>query len=73
MAPIKRHHKAIEKAILTSELGLNPNNDGKVIHLLEPRIDGIDQAPPFFMTLAGDSDRARQVFEQVGEGERSRG
>jgi ribosome recycling factor len=28
--------KAIEKAILTSELGLNPNNDGKVIHLNLP-------------------------------------
>ncbi|GJQ52205.1 MAG: ribosome recycling factor [Anaerolineaceae bacterium] len=25
--------KAIEKAIQTSELGLNPNNDGKIIHL----------------------------------------
>ena len=28
--------KAIEKAILISELGLNPNNDGKVIHLNLP-------------------------------------
>src|SRR5512138_3121635 len=28
--------KVIEKAILTSELGLNPNNDGKVIHLNLP-------------------------------------
>jgi len=28
--------KAIEKAILTSELGLNPNNDGKVIRLNLP-------------------------------------
>ena len=28
--------KAIERAILTSELGLNPNNDGKVIHLNLP-------------------------------------
>lgn len=28
--------RAIEKAILTSELGLNPNNDGKVIHLNLP-------------------------------------
>lgn len=28
--------KAIEKAILSSELGLNPNNDGKVIHLNLP-------------------------------------
>jgi ribosome recycling factor len=30
--------KAIEKAILTSELGLNPNNDGKVIHLNLPQL-----------------------------------
>ena len=28
--------KTIEKAIQTSELGLNPNNDGKVIHLNLP-------------------------------------
>jgi ribosome recycling factor len=28
--------KAIERAIMTSELGLNPNNDGKVIHLNLP-------------------------------------
>ena len=28
--------KVIEKAIQTSELGLNPNNDGKVIHLNLP-------------------------------------
>lgn len=28
--------KAIEKAIQTSDLGLNPNNDGKVIHLNLP-------------------------------------
>ena len=28
--------KTIEKAILTSDLGLNPNNDGKVIHLNLP-------------------------------------
>jgi len=28
--------KAIERAIMTSDLGLNPNNDGKVIHLNLP-------------------------------------
>ncbi len=28
--------KAIERAILASDLGLNPNNDGKVIHLNLP-------------------------------------
>ena len=28
--------KGIEKAILTSDLGLNPNNDGKVIRLVFP-------------------------------------
>ena len=31
--------KAIEKAILISELGLNPNNDGKVIHLNLPPLN----------------------------------
>ena len=30
--------KAIEKAILSSDLGLNPNNDGKVIHLNLPQL-----------------------------------
>jgi ribosome recycling factor len=31
--------KQIEKAILISELGLNPNNDGKVIHLNLPPLN----------------------------------
>ena len=30
--------KSIEKAILTSDLGLNPNNDGKVIRLVFPEL-----------------------------------
>jgi len=30
--------KAIEKAILESDLGLNPNNDGKIIRLQIPRL-----------------------------------
>ncbi len=30
--------KAIEKAILTSDLGINPQNDGKVIRLLFPQL-----------------------------------
>ncbi len=30
--------KAIEKAILTSELGINPNNDGSVIRLIFPEM-----------------------------------
>lgn len=30
--------KGIEKAILTSDLGLNPNNDGKVIRLVFPEL-----------------------------------
>ena len=30
--------KAIEKAILTSDLGINPTNDGKVIRLLFPEL-----------------------------------
>ncbi len=31
--------KLIEKAIMTSDLGLNPNNDGKVIHLNLPPLN----------------------------------
>ncbi len=30
--------KAIEKAILTSDLGLNPTNDGKAIRLIFPEL-----------------------------------
>ena len=30
--------KEIEKAILTSDLGLNPTNDGKVIRLVFPEL-----------------------------------
>ena len=30
--------KAIEKAILTSDLGINPANDGKVIRLVFPQV-----------------------------------
>ncbi len=30
--------KAIEKAIMTSELGINPNNDGSVIRLIFPEL-----------------------------------
>mgnify|MGYP003370783807 CR=1 FL=1 len=30
--------KAIEKAILTSDLGINPSNDGKVIRLIFPEL-----------------------------------
>ena len=30
--------KAIEKSILTSDLGLNPSNDGKNIHLIIPQL-----------------------------------
>ena len=30
--------KAIEKAILTSELGINPNNDGSCIRLIFPEM-----------------------------------
>ena len=30
--------KSIEKAILTSDLGLNPNNDGKLIRLVLPEL-----------------------------------
>ena len=32
--------KEVEKAILASDLGLNPSNDGKVIRLLLPGTDG---------------------------------
>ncbi len=30
--------KGIEKAILTSDLGLNPSNDGKIVRLVLPEL-----------------------------------
>ena len=30
--------KAIEKAILTSDIGINPSNDGRVIRLVFPEL-----------------------------------
>lgn len=30
--------KAIEKAILTSDIGINPSNDGKIIRLIFPEL-----------------------------------
>lgn len=32
--------KAIEKAIISSDLGINPNNDGKIIRLILPVLTG---------------------------------
>ena len=34
----KRQVKAIEKAILTSDIGINPSNDGRVIRLVFPEL-----------------------------------
>ena len=42
---------AIERAILKSDLGLNPNNDGKMIRLIMPRLT---------------EDRRRDLTKQVG-------
>ena len=30
--------KAIEKAILTSDIGINPSNDGRIIRLVFPEL-----------------------------------
>lgn len=30
--------KTIEKAILSSDIGINPNNDGKVLRLIFPEL-----------------------------------
>jgi ribosome recycling factor len=48
--------KVIEKAIQTSDLGLNPNNDGKVIHL---------NLPP--LTEERRRDLAKQVHHRLEE------
>ena len=32
------HGKAIEKAILTSDIGINPSNDGRIIRLVFPEL-----------------------------------
>ena len=36
---VNENYKEIEKAILTSDLGINPNNDGKLIRLNFPELN----------------------------------
>ena len=36
---VNENYKEIEKAILTSDIGINPNNDGKVIRLTFPELN----------------------------------
>ena len=49
--------KGIEKAILASDIGINPTNDGKVIRLLVPEL-----------TEERRKDLVKQVKKQVEEG-----
>ena len=53
--------KAIERAILASDLGLNPNNDGKAIRL---------NLPP--LTEERRRDLVKVVHSPVGRSARSR-
>ncbi len=64
----------IEKAILTSELGLNPNNDGKVIRINIPplteerRKDLVKQAADQAgKTAGGKVELTDFIYFQVGE------
>lgn len=49
--------KAIEKAIQTSDLGINPSNDGKIIRLMVPEL-----------TEERRKDLCKQVKKQIEEG-----
>ncbi len=49
--------RAIEKAILASDLGLTPNNDGQVVRLIIP-----------FLTEDRRRDLVRQVSKRIEEG-----
>ena len=72
--------KAVEKAILTSELGINPTNDGSVIRLVFPELTGDrrkelskevkkkgDQAKVAIRNIRRDANEAFKKMEKGGE------
>ncbi len=72
--------KAIEKAILTSELGINPTNDGNVIRLVFPELTEDrrkelakevkkkgDQAKVAIRNIRRDANEAFKKMEKGGE------
>ena len=71
--------KAIEKAILTSDLGLNPNNDGVVIRLSLPQLTE-ERRKELVKTVGKRVEEARvsirnlrrEVNEAIKKGEKAR-
>ena len=72
--------KAVEKAILTSELGINPTNDGSVIRLVFPELTEDrrkelskevkkkgDQAKVAIRNIRRDANEAFKKMEKSGE------
>ena len=72
--------KAVEKAILTSELGINPNNDGNCIRLVFPEMTGErrkevakdvkkkgDAAKVAIRNIRRDANDAFKKMEKAGE------
>ena len=72
--------KAIEKAILTSDLGINPNNDGSVIRLIFPELTEErrkslakdvkkkgDEAKVAIRNIRRDANDAFKKMEKAGE------
>lgn len=72
--------KAVEKAILTSELGINPTNDGSVIRLVFPELTEDrrkelskevkkkgDQAKVAIRNIRRDANEAFKKMEKGGE------
>jgi ribosome recycling factor len=54
----------IEKAIINSNLGLNPNNDGQAIRLLIPALTE-ERRKDFVKQLAGKSEAARVALRNI--------
>ena len=61
--------KDIEKAILVSELGITPNNDGKVIRLVFPELteDRRDNAKVAIRNIRRDANDAFKKMNKGGE------
>ena len=56
--------KGIEKAILTSDLGLNPSNDGKIVRLVLPELTE-ERRKDLTKIVRGEAEQARVAVRNV--------
>ena len=57
--------KGIEKAILTSDLGLNPNNDGKVVRLIFPELTEARRKDLVYKKLKKEEDVSEDEIKEL--------